>query len=445
MIGSPLRRAYGSIVVAASVRGQRKVPFLAREEIERRRDRAVRATVAYAARTVPYYRELFKTEGIDPREIRGAEDLERLPMLDRELARKRPELFLSEARRARGALTFSTNGTTGTPLRVHTDRRSLLANMGYGERERAPVIEGTGGSFRPKELYVGNETSTMKTVVSFYEQSTFLPVRPRRRFVSVREPIERIAALTRAERPDLLVGYGGWIQLFFSTVAARGLEIHPPKMVMYMAEALPHGGRELIEGTFGIPVMSRYSAAEAFKIAFYCERRTGFHLHEDLCHVRVVGADGATARPGEVGRIVLSNLVNRATVLLNYPVGDLGAIAAEPCPCGRSFRLLSELEGRVEDLLRLPDGRFVHPRAVWQVFQGDPDVLQYQLTQHEPDRFALRLATVDGPAYERAEARARPLLQSLLGPDPRIEARRVSESEPRGDGKFRAVSSLVRP
>ncbi len=442
MSPSPVKRAYGSVVVAANVRGQRRVPFLPREDVEQRRDAGVRRTVAYAAKTVPYYRDLFEREGIDPREIRGAGDLERLPILDRDLVRSRPELFLSEARRARDALTFFTAGSTGTPLRVHHDRRSLLANIGFGERERAPVIEGTGGSFRPKELYVGNETSTMKKVIAFYEQSTFMPVRPRRRFVSVREPIERVAALTRAERPDLLVGYGGWIQLFFSTVAARGLEIHPPKMVMYMAEALPHGGREQIEGSFGIPVMSRYSAAEAFKIGFYCERRTGFHLHEDLCHVRVVGPDGAPVAPGEVGRIVISNLVNRASVLLNYPVGDLGSIAAEPCACGRSFRVLSELEGRVEDILRLQDGRFVHPRAVWQVFQGDSDVLQYQLNQHEPDRFELRLATVDADAYERAEARARPLLENLLGTGARIEAHRMVEGEQRGDGKFRAVASF---
>ena len=442
MIGSPVRRAYGSVVVAANVRGQRKVPFLPREEVERRRDRGVRRTVAYAAATVPFYRELFASEGIDPREIEGARDLERLPILDRELVRRQPELFLSGARRARNALTFFTAGSTGTPLRVHHDRRSLLANLGFGERERAPVIEGTGGSFRPKELYVGNETSTMRKVIAFYEESTFMPVRPRRRFVSVREPIEEIAAITRAERPDLLVGYGGWIDLFFKTVAARGLEIHRPKLVMYMAEALPHGGREHIEGAFGIPVMSRYSAAEAFKIGFYCEQRTGFHLHEDLTHVRVVDAEGAAAAPGEVGQIVISNLVNRASVLLNYPVGDLGSIAAEPCACGRSFRVLSELEGRVEDILLLRDGRFVHPRAVWQVFQGDGDVLQYQLTQHAPDSFELRLATVDDPAYARAEARALPQLQSLLGPDAVVDARRVAELDLRGDGKFRAVASL---
>jgi phenylacetate-CoA ligase len=310
---------------------------------------------------------------------------------------------------------------------------SLLANVPYGERERRPVIAGTGGSFRPRELYVGNETSVIKTVTAFYEANTLF-VRPRRRFVSVREPIERVAAMVNDERPDLLTGYGGWIDLFFRTVAARGIELRPPKMVMYMAEALPHGTRELIEGDFGVPVMSRYSAAEAFKIGFYCEERTGFHLHEDLCHVRV-----------ENGQLVLSNLVNRATVLLNYPIGDVGTISEEPCPCGRTFRLLSELEGRVEDVLPLADGRFVHPRAVWQVFMNDTDVLQYQLVQHEPRRFSLELATVDDDAYRRAAERALPELRELLRPDPQIEVSRRERLEQRAGGKFRPVASLCAP
>ena len=263
MTPSLVKRAYGSAVVAAHVR-QKRVPSLPREQVERLRDLRVRRIVAYAVKTVPYYRELFARQRIDHREIRGAADLARLPLLDRELVRRQPQLFLSEARRARGSLAFFTTGSTGTPLRVQHDPRSLLANLAFGERERAPVIDGTGGSFLPKELYVGNEGSTLRRVTAFYRQSTLMPVGSGRRFVSVRAPIDEVAALTRAERPDLLVGYGGWIHLFFKTVAARRIEIHPPKMVMYVAEALPHGGRELIEGSFGIPVMSRYSAAEAF-------------------------------------------------------------------------------------------------------------------------------------------------------------------------------------
>ncbi len=124
---------------------------------------------------------------------------------------------------------------------------------------------------------------------AFYEENTLLPVRPRRSFVSLLEPIEKIAAIANAERPDVLVGYGGWIDLFFKTIAARGIDLRPPKMVMYMGEALPHGAREYIERRFGIPVLSRYNAVEAFKIGFFCEHRTGFHIHEDLCHVRIVG------------------------------------------------------------------------------------------------------------------------------------------------------------
>lgn len=439
------RKLHGNAVIATMLRGQRRIPFAPRERIDALRDRRVRELVAHAAKSVPHYRDLFAREGIDPREIAGAADLERLPLLDKDLVRERPRRFVAEGAPSRGALRVLTSGSTGTPTEIHHDRRSLLGNIPWGERERHPIIELCGGSFRPKELYVGNETSVIKDVTAFYARNTLLVHRPRRRFVSVREPVERVAALVNAERPDVLTGYGGWIDLFFKTVAARGIDLHRPRLVLYMAEALPPGGREHIEGRLGIPVVSRYSAAEAFKIGFYCERRTGFHMHEDLCHVRIVDGEGRTAAPGEPGRIVISNLTNRATVLLNYPIGDVGAAAPGPCPCGRTFRLLSEVEGRVEDILPLADGRFVHPRAVWQVFRDDPEVLQYQLTQHAPRRFELRLATVDDAAFARAAARALPELERLLAPDPIIDAARRGELEGRGGGKFRAVASLCGP
>jgi phenylacetate-CoA ligase len=304
------------------------------------------------------------------------------------------------------------------------------------------VIASCGGSFRPKELYVGYETSTFKKVTAFYEESTLLPVRPQRRFVPLGEPLERVVAIANDERPDVLVGYGGWIDLFFKTVAARGLELRPPKLVMYMGEALPHGAREHIEGSFGIPVLSRYNAVEAFKIAFFCEKRSGFHLHEDLCHVRIVGPGGSPVAPGEQGQVVISNLVNRATVLLNYPIGDIASLSEEPCSCGRTFKLLSELEGRVEDILPLADGRFVHPREIWQVFKNDRRVLQYQLTQHEPRRFALELATLGEAEFHGAVERGLPELERLLGPGAVIDTKRRDELDRRTGGKFRAVASL---
>jgi phenylacetate-CoA ligase len=416
-----------------------------RARLDALRDRRVRRIVAYAARHVPFYREWFRREGIDPRHIHCAADLSRLPVLDRDTVRARPSLFIAETPAGRTALSFSTSGSTGTPLEVHHDRRSLLANIAFGERERTLMIQRAGGSFRPRELYVGGESSTFRKVIAFYDENVRLPVQPRRRFVSVTQPIEAIAAIANAERPDVLVGYGGWIDLFFRTIAARGLEIHLPKMVLYMAEALPHGAREHIEGRFGIPVFSRYSAAEAFKIGFFCEHRTGFHLHEDLSLVRIVDANGQALPDGQQGQVVISNLINRASVLLNYPVGDVATLSGAGCRCGRTFRLLSELEGRVEDILPLPGGRFVHPRAVWQVLKEARDILQYQLVQHTAQRFELTLVTTDQGAFDRALKRALPDLQQLLGPDARIDATRRTEFD-RGTGaKFRAVRSLCGP
>lgn len=433
------KKLYGTAIVGANLIGQRRLPFQPRERTEAVRDRRIRRMVRYAARTVPYYRDWFAREGLNPGMINGAADLDRLPILDKELVRTQPRQFMAEGWASRNALSFVTSGTTGVPVEIFHDRRSLLANIAFGEREREPLIEICGSSFRPKELYVGYETSTFKTVTAFYEGSVQLPVRPRRRFVSLAEPIERVAALVNEERPDILVGYGGWIDLFFRTVSARAIDLCLPKMVMYMGEALPYGARDYIEGDLGIPVLSRYNAVEAFKIGFYCRERLGFHIHEDLCHVRIVDPEGKNVAAGEPGEVVISNLVNRASVLLNYPMGDMAAISPEPCTCRRTFRLLSELEGRTEDILSLADGRFVHPREIWQVFKHEREVLQYQLTQLEAKKFQLQIVILNELAFPLVEQRILPSLHDLLGADTRIDSRWRPDIIRSSGQKFRAV------
>jgi phenylacetate-coenzyme A ligase PaaK-like adenylate-forming protein len=439
-----LKRLGGSLVVMAHLPAQRRIPHLSRRRIEARRDAAVRRIVAYAARTVPHYRELFAREGIDPRGIRGVRELDAMPLLDAEAVRADPERFTSESRRAGDALALVSGSVTG-PLVLRHDRRSVLANIAYGERERAPVIQLCGGSFRPRELHIGYETSNFRKVLEFYAQNTRLP-RPHRESLSMVAPFEDIVAAINSVRPDLLTAYGGFLDVFFRTVVARGAEIHAPRVVMYVGETLPADRREWIERELGARVMSRYCATEAFKIGYFCEERTGFHLHDDLCHVRVLRPDGRDAAPDEPGEVVISNLVNHGTVLLNYPMGDLAAISSVDCPCGRGHRLLSELHGRVEDMLPLANGEHLHPRAVWSVFKEDPRVLQYQLVQHDLRRFALKLVTADVEAFARSRDRAVQELRALLGGEAEIETTRhvqLGREERERTGKFRAVESRV--
>ena len=150
-----LGRLVGNLTVLAKVPGQLRVPYLPPERLTEMRDARVRETVRYAAETVPHYRNLFKDEGIDPREIRTAADLERLPLLDKETVQADPDRFVSESKLGRTSVPFLTSGSTGMRLRIHHDRRSLLQNLAYSERHR--IVEGNlcGRRYRYRKASIG--------------------------------------------------------------------------------------------------------------------------------------------------------------------------------------------------------------------------------------------------------------------------------------------------
>src|SRR5690606_32190889 len=115
---------------------------------------------------------------------------------------------------------------------------------------------------------------------------------------------------------------------------------------------------------------------------------------------------GRDVAPGEPGHVVLSNLVNRATVLLNYRIGDMATALEGVCDCGRTLPLMTGVEGRSDDLLRLPGGRIVQGLNVVAILQKQPDVRQVQIVHRAPDRFVLRVVPVPGSVPDSRELAA---------------------------------------
>jgi hypothetical protein len=140
-LSSFLRRAAGNAVVVAHLPSQRSLPYASRSHIEARRDARIARMVRYAARTVPHYRDLFRDLRIDPRSIVGPRDLERLPILDKDELVRDPDRFVSTSRDGRSSIRFISSGSSGKPARIHHDRRSLLENIAYGERERRVTVD----------------------------------------------------------------------------------------------------------------------------------------------------------------------------------------------------------------------------------------------------------------------------------------------------------------
>ena len=443
--GNLIRKIYGNGVVFANLPGQRQVPYLPTEKLWALRDARLRRIVRYAAENVPHYRALFQTMKMDPREIRCVADLDRMPLLDKSTVCQNPDSFLPTTTLGAKSIPFLTSGSTGTRLRIHHDPRSLLANIAFGEREREVITNLCGRKLGYKELYLGYPEWTTRKVWDFYESWTFIPVRPQRLFVSVLEPIEHIAKIINQFRPDVILGWGSYLELLFRSLALKAVPIHRPRVLSYGADSMTSAGKRFIEEEFKVAVLSHYSAVECFKIGFFCERGMQFHLHEDLCHVKIIDAGGNQLPNGQRGEVVISNLINRGTVLLNYRLGDIAALTTEKCSCGRNLRLLSELEGRVEDAVFLPDGTFVHPRMIWSVFKNRNDILRYQLVQDEPQRFELKILTPDVHTYMRLIEGILSDLRQLLGTSAVIQARYAEELALPTTRKFRAVQSHCKP
>jgi len=397
-------RLYGSAYLAYHLRGQARFPFQPPAVIARARDRRVRQMVLHAYRSVPYYRELLPRLGLSPADFRTADDLARLPILEREDVGANPYAFLSSAYRMDRCVASRTGGSTGKSLPILHDSSAVLQSAAYQWRDQSLLARLVGRSFGYRELIFSSAVGVAGLVERFGHARSFLPsgLRIQRRYHAVLDPPEAAVRLLNDFKPHLLKGFGSGIAKLFAQLEREGAPFHRPCAVSYSGDALPAGARALIEQRFGIPVFSTYQAAEAFKIGFECERHAGLHLNADLYPLRVVDADGRTAPHGEVGDVVVSNLVNRAMVLLNYRIGDCAVLAADPCACGRTLPLLAHLEGRSGEALIGVQGRRLTATALESAFWSALSrTLLHQVEQRAPDRIHWRIvprATADREA-----------------------------------------------
>ena len=244
-------------------------------------------------------------------------------------------------------------------------------------------------------------------------------------------------------RPDILRSFGSYFGMLFSYLEANGAACHRPKLITYVADGMPRSIRRLINDKYGVPIISDYGAIEALKIGFECEAHEGYHLNLDLYPLRLIDAEGREVPEGETGEVVVSDLVNRGTVILNYRLGDLAALLPDACPCGRALPLLSFLEGRTYDVIRLPSGEEVHPSVISQFFRLEEDIYQHQVVQTALDHLEVRLVPTEKCNREEVQKRVVKAFARFFGPDLQVDVVFVPHVERTPGGKTRLVVSQL--
>ncbi len=162
-------------------------------------------------------------------------------------------------------------------------------------------------------------------------------------------------------------------------------------------------------------------------------------------YLEIEGPSGPAAL-GEMGSILVTDLLNRAMPLVRYRIGDLGAWAAGACPCGRGLPRLARVAGRVTDFLVGCDGRLVSGvYLATYVVAGRPSLGQVQVRQDRAGAALWRLKP--GRGFRPAEdlEYLRRASQRFLGERAVIESEVVDDLPAEPSGKFLFSRSTVTP
>ena len=137
--------------------------------------------------------------------------------------------------------------------------------------------------------------------------------------------------------------------------------------------------------------------------------------------------------------MILSNLVNTGTVILNYRLGDVAALVPGICPCGSTLPLLSFPLGRVEDWLPLPGGGRLHSQHLRSILGPETLLWEFQVVQESADHVRVLLVKAAEADPTVVTGRIGPELRDALGPDVRVDLVFVDAVERTAGGKVRTI------
>ena len=183
--------------------------------------------------------------------------------------------------------------------------------------------------------------------------------------------------------------------------------------------------------------MARYSNTENGLIAQGEPGESAYRINVAGYHIEILrhGSD-EPAGPGEEGRIVLTDLFNRAMPFLRYDTVGVFAVDENGIV---DDSVLESIGGRVLDRLFDTRGRSVNPMTIELLEFG---VRQYQLVQTGHGRYTFRINADPDPDRD---ARMRAWFLELLGADADIRFEPVDEVPLLSSGKRRIVVNEWRP
>ncbi len=362
-----------------------KTETMPREDLRRLQGHRLKGVVERAFGESAFHRDLMTQAGVKPDDIKGYDDLKRLPFTTRDAwmaaQDEQPPFGSMLIRPVEEAIRYhTTSGTTGrTPLRVldsRTDWKWIAECWCYGFH---------GFGIRPNDR-----------VFFAFSYGTFIG------FWGAHYACEKMGCLvlpsgnmTTAGRVELIDKMDATVVCATPTYALRlaqeaqnlGIDLPGSAVSRLILSGEPAGSipasKRMIEEQWGAKAADTAGMTELGTIMMFesWNQPGGCHIIEDHYIEEVINPETGEEVPyGERGERVVTSFGRTAIPLIRYRTRDLVIkVPHTHSDCGRTWDLYEGgIRGRVDDML-LVRGTNIYPRAVEAIVREYPAVDEFQI------------------------------------------------------------------
>jgi phenylacetate-CoA ligase len=393
--------------------------------------------IHHAYQTVPYYRRVMDERGLKPSDIRGTDDIVKLPVLTKDMIRKLGPELLSSAVPRNKMVHGHTGGTTGKSLQLYCDRFTQPIQWAVWWRHRGRFGLSVDDEFI---VFAGRDVVPLDAMSAPFW----------RRNIPMHQTYVSIHHMTKQNMPGLISylqernvkyysGYPSAIYLVARYMLDNNITLpHPPQATVLGAETLLPHQRSAMEQAFGGRVIDQYGASEYCGNISDCEYGN-YHVDMEFGHIELLPVD--SGQPN-VRQIVCTGFWNEAMPLIRYEIGDLATIPTiqKDCLCGRKSPVVEQIDGRIESYIVTPDGR--QAGRLDFIFKDSQNIEEAQFVQNEVSTLVVKVVRSEGYGISD-EKTLLATLKKYLGDVISIELDYVSEIPRTKNGKFRQIVSTI--
>ncbi|MBQ1225548.1 MAG: phenylacetate--CoA ligase, partial [Clostridia bacterium] len=304
--------------------------------------------VKHVYANVEYYRNLRVEKGVKPGDIKGIDDLSKLPFISKADLRDAYPYGLLAKPLSECVRIHSTSGTTGRRVVAFYTQKDVdlwedccaraIVATGATKEDVCQVAYGYGLFTGGAGLHGGSHKVGCLT----------LPM-------SSGNTERQIQFMTDLGATILCCtpSYAAYIGESLKEQGYTPDQI-PLKAGIFGAEPWTEEMRHSIEETLGIKAYDIYGLTETSGpgVAFECSEQTGMHVNEDHFYAEIIDPDTGEVLPeGSKGELVFTSLDKEAFPLLRYRTRDICVLSRKKCSCGRTLIKMAKPMGRTDDML----------------------------------------------------------------------------------------------